>query len=155
MQGDSINTRVSTFAGWGAALLLAFPTPTVLAQGTDLGQILDKKPEELSKDQVQGIVSGASLKRTAFNQVQNAYVEVTANFKADGTVAVMQQTMHGPVRGNGKWRVSDEGQLCSEISWPRSTSSACTWFFKLGEELWVSQSDSDRSTFTSKASISK
>lgn len=150
-----MKVHVGTLAGCGAALLLALPTPAVFAQGTDLGQILDKKPAKLGKDQVQGIVSGATLKRTVFNQTMNAYVEVVANFSADSTVAVMQQTMHGPVRGNGKWRISDEGQLCTEINWPRATSSTCTWFFKLGDELWLSQSDADRSTFTSKASISK
>lgn len=138
-----------------ATCALAVAAGPAFAQGTDLGQILDKKPAKLGKDQVQGIVSGATLKRTVFHQNMNAYVEVVANFSADSTVAVMQQTMHGPVRGNGKWRISDEGQLCTEINWPRATSSTCTWFFKLGEELWLSQSDADRSAFTSKGTFQK
>lgn len=139
-----------------AAVLVASVVPAAaLAQGTDLGAILDKKAVKVNKEQVLAMVAGATIKRTVFNKVMNAYVEVTSNVNPNGSVAVMQQTMHGPIRGNGKWRVSDEGQLCSEVEWPRATSSTCQWVFKLGDEVWFSESDSDRSAFTSKASIQK
>ncbi len=37
--------------------------------------------------------------------------------------------------GSGTWRISDDGRLCADITWPRGLESFCRPAFRLGEEV--------------------
>jgi hypothetical protein len=120
-----------------------------LAQ-TNLGEVLDKGARPLTKDAVQSLVNGAVYSGTFGNGIQ---FEMT--LKTDGSISGSGRSggESGAITGN--WLVSDKGQLCTKLWNQGQSSDVCIYIYKVGDDTYTSQSDSNRGATAFKRGFKK
>lgn len=126
------------------ALLLALCAGAARAQSA-LGEIQDKGARKLGKDEVVRLLRGATVRG-----INASGSEISIDYKADWTIigAVLPDRSKGSGAASGiygTWVVEDSGRLCVDATKviENQTQQACGFYFKLGNQYFVSPSDSD------------
>ena len=116
-----------------AALALAV-SGTAGAQEQTLGAIVAKGSKKLSADEVRALLTGGAVSDEFGGVIGVAY-------KADGSLEASWSAQE--VRGN--WTVDNNGLECVDAwdQWHSERWTLCRYWFKLGDEIYVLESDSD------------
>ncbi len=135
-------------------VFVGFTSASALAQ-TNLGELLDMGGKKLSKQEVLGSLSGATLS----GETREGAVFET-EYKADGTYAGSFVSPQNKRNGNtfGKWTVDDAGKVCIDGTarlYQVYPQKSCAFYFKQGNQYYASTSHSDRAAPVSKREIKK
>ena len=136
------------------AVLIALNSAFALAQSS-LGELIDMGGKKLSKEEVVAALSGANVSGEARDGAL-----FQSDYKADGTYAGSIVAAQTKRNGStyGKWTVADTGKVCVDGSirlYEVSPQKGCAFYFKNGDQYYISPSDSDRGAFVSKRAIKK
>ena len=139
---------------FGFALLLW--APLAVAQN-NLGELLDAgaarlSPEVFTEEVVQRLIVGptATGGRLELMYTANGMVQGAGSFRDSGPTTLAA----API--NGEWTIGDNGRICTSMRIGNSAGgpgnvsgvylpSRCQFWFKLAEQYFFSDSDSDRS----------
>jgi hypothetical protein len=109
-------------------------------QPATVGEILDKGGQQLTKDEAIKLVTGATISGISMNSPD---FKTEYTYKSDGSMSggALRTSGPGSTSVNGRWRVNDDGQLCTD----RTTSSGrndvyCDHYFSLGGKYYGSRS---------------
>lgn len=100
-----------------ATTLLFFVTLPLVVQSQQtltVAELLGKGGKKLTKEEVQNLVSGATISGTSMN---NPAWRSEYTYKSDGTMTGSATRTIGRARVekmDGRWSVRDDGQLCTE-----------------------------------------
>ena len=134
----------------GLALLLVGP----LASGqTNLGELLDAGANRLSAEQFKREI----VQRTIIGPTPaGAIIEIM--YAANGTIhglgppAGRPQSLYAILPVTGEWTIDETGRICTALQSSEQHGGgvpirpvSCQAWFKLREQFWLSDSDSDRS----------
>lgn len=108
----------------------------VHAQST-VGEVLDGGGSQLSREDVLGLLSGASV-----SGLSDSGNETQAEIKVDGAITGSLRNPAGHTGSYfGKWNVDDQGRFCRDIKInyrkSSSTDSSCAFYFKLGAQYFI------------------
>ena len=125
-------------------LLSIFTSTSALAQST-LGELFDSGGKKLSKEDVVAALSGATISETTTNRAT-----FHIKYYADGTYSGNRPAYMGAIeygaRGVfGTWTVDESGNVCSTTKQWGSNNVNCRYFYRIGGQYYISNSDSDRS----------
>jgi hypothetical protein len=137
----------------GGTMATVMLSAGALAQN-DLGELLDAGGKKMSKEEIVKVFSGAhSTGKTA----TGAHGEF--EFGADGTYSgVVQSTAGGSAGVMGKWTATDGGKLCVEwtpVGRGANKGGGCGFYYSLGGDYYLTDSDSDRSVIVLKRTLKK
>jgi hypothetical protein len=127
---------------------------TALAQN-NLGELLDMGGKKLSKEELASTLSGANLS----GETREGSL-FQSDYKADGSYAgsfVSPQTKRNGTT-YGKWTVANTGSVCLDGTITLrevQPQKSCVFYFKNGDQYYISPSDSDRGAPVSKRTIKK
>ena len=132
--------------------LLGLTSTAAMAQNS-LGDLLDGGAKKLSKEAVQSALSGAQVSGKSTSGADTEY-----RYKADGSFSGNLQNSEGWRSGAvGTWSVDDGGKLCSE--WTLTGNSkrlkGCGFLYAKSDQIYYTESDSDRSAPIYKRVIKK
>ncbi|WP_139379480.1 hypothetical protein [Zoogloea sp. LCSB751] len=124
------------------ALLLASVSCFSAQAQTTLGEILDKGGHVLEKDELTKTLVGAN-----FSGVRASGGTIDASVNADGRIGgYLQNPGRAALNFIGVWKIADDGRFCFDYkaNAPNTLpATACTYYFQLGDEYFVSSSKSD------------
>jgi len=143
-------------AGIGGIVMSVVMSTSALAQST-LGELLDAGGKRMAAADVASALSGASV-----DGPTKPGGMLRADFKADGSFS---GTVQGPSGGKptgivGTWAVDANGKLCTEFTLTATATgmrkdSSCGYYFKNGDQYYVTESGTDRSALLLKRTIKK
>jgi hypothetical protein len=136
------------------AVLMGLGSAYALAQN-NLGELIDMGGKKLSKEQVAAALSAANVS----GQTRDGAL-FQSDYKADGTYAGSFVSPQNKRNGStyGQWTVDDTGKVCIDGSirlYQVQPQKSCLFYFKNGDQYYISPSDSDRSAFVAKREIKK
>jgi len=136
------------------AVVFGLASAQALAQNT-LGELLDMGAKKLSKEEVVTALSGASL---SGETKEGASFKV--DYKADGTYSGSFVSPQNKRNGTtfGTWTAADTGKICIDGSirlYEVQPQKSCQFYFKNGDQYYISPSDTDRSAAVQKRAIAK
>jgi len=109
-----------------------------LAQA-NLGELLGRGAKQQDKDALIGSLPGITASRSL-----SGGASIRFTFQRDGAIS---GTFEGPgqpgVNVVGRWSVDETGRLCTAVVAPIPTRTRCMFMFRLGEDYYASESDSD------------
>ena len=137
-----------------AVSFMALASAPALAQ-TNLGELLDAGGKKLSKQEVEAALSGAAL---SGDMPSGATFQT--DYKSDGTYSGAFTSPQNKRNGTtfGKWTVDDAGKVCTDGTirlYENQPQKICAFYFKSGDQYFVSTSDSDRGAGIMKRTIKK
>jgi hypothetical protein len=137
-----------------ASLVFIGLTSLAVAQNS-LGELFDMGGKKLSKQEAVAALSGANLSGETRDGA-----EFQSDYKMDGTYAGSFASPQTKRNGTtfGTWTVDDTGKVCIDgtIRVREVTpQKGCVYYFKNGDQYYISTSDSDRSASVSKRTIKK
>lgn len=106
---------VAPFAAWAQA-------PAVI------GDLAAHSPVTLSKAELEGLLPGAKMSRTAATGSEHIWTN-----DPDGSFIVSSDKRNSGGRagtGRGKWHVSEDGRFCVHIEWKASSDKWCRFIVK-------------------------
>ena len=135
-------------------VFIGLTSASALAQN-NLGELFDMGGKKLSKQELVAALSGANLSgETSAGSV------FQSDYKADGTYSgsftAPQTKRNGTTYGT--WTVDDTGKVCIDGTirlYEVQSQKACVFYFKNGDQYYISPSDSDRGAFVAKREIKK
>ena len=125
----------------GGLILIVLSSTSALAQNS-LGELLDGGAKKLSKEAVQGALSGAQVSGTSTTGATTDY-----HYKADGNFSGNLKNSEGWTTGAvGTWSVDDSGRLCSEWTLTKNSKKfkGCGFLYARSDQYYYAESDSDR-----------
>lgn len=131
-------SRIASFV----SLTLLAAVGLTAGAAEDLGSILDGGGKKLSADEFKSEIVGKNVGGQGNNGPWRR------EHRADGALGGSVTGRGGsPLSMNGNWTVDDGGKVCVKYTYgPRKLEEAfCTFYFKQGDQYFVSRSDSDRS----------
>jgi hypothetical protein len=136
------------------AVLIGLGSASALAQN-NLGELIDMGGKKLSKEESVAALSGANVS----GQARDGAL-FQSDYKADGTYAGAFVSPQNKRNGStyGKWIVDDTGKVCVDGSirlYEVQPQKNCLFYFKNGDQYYISPSDSDRGAFVAKREIKK
>jgi hypothetical protein len=152
-QNFGLETMMTVRMLTATAVLFGLASASALAQNT-LGELLDTGGKKLTKEELVAALSGANLS----GETREGSVFKT-DYKADGTYSgsfVSPQKRNGTTFGT--WTVADTGKLCTDGSikiYEVQPQKVCLFYFKNGDQYYISPSDTDRGAMVSKRAIQK
>ena len=131
----------------GSALLWAGNA----AAQSNLGELLDARatklsPEVFKEEVVQRMVAGPM---PAGGTVEIMYAQ-SGVIAGIGNAPTMQSGANRALQIGGEWKINDEGKICTSIrillqaAGPAEFPPRCQYWYKLGDQYYLSDSDSDR-----------
>jgi hypothetical protein len=134
----------------GTATFVLTSINSAAAQST-LGELVDAGGKQMTKAEVMATVTGATISGPTKVGGEGRY-----DYGADGSMIGAGKNPQGrPYSLSGKWYVDDSGKWCADFRTPGGPGSSCAYLFKKGDQYYVSDSDSDRSTPVLKRTINK
>lgn len=136
-----------------SVIFIGLASTTALAQNT-LGEVLDMGGKKLTKDELVATLSGANLSGETRDGAS-----YQSTYKADGTYTgsfVSPQKHNGT--SYGTWAVDDTGKVCADgylRLYEDRQQKVCAFYFKTGDQYYISVSASDRDAFVLKRTIKK
>jgi hypothetical protein len=121
--------------------MFALASAPVAAQST-LGELLDKGGKKLSKADFMATFNGATVSGVNANGAR-----FQGTYKADGSYTGSFQSAQGTTGGMfGTWTLDDSGKVCVELTSSGSSGrgATCGYYYKAGDTLYFSGSDTDR-----------
>ena len=134
------------------AILSGFIAGSAQAQNS-LGEAIDAGAKIVSKEDLMALLPGASA-----SGMTGSGVSYRFDYQADASLSGSFRWTDGRTYGlTGKWSVNDKGQLCADyVSHPgNQRSTSCYFHFKLRDQYFLTESDSDRSVRLIKRDIAK
>jgi hypothetical protein len=136
------------------AVSIALNSASALAQ-SNLGELIDMGGKKLSKEEVVAALGGANVSGEARDGAP-----FQADYKADGTYAGSFVAAQSKRNGStyGKWTVDDTGKVCVDGTirlYEVQPQKNCVFYFRAGDQYYISSSGSDRGAFVSKRAIKK
>jgi hypothetical protein len=136
------------------AVSLGLTSAPALAQN-NLGELFDMGGKKLSKQEAVATLSGANV---SGENAQGALLQV--DYKEDGTYSGSFTSPQNKRNGSsyGKWTVDDTGKVCIDGTirlYDVQSQKGCVFYFKNGDQYYISTSDSDRGVLVSKRAIKK
>jgi hypothetical protein len=137
-----------------AVSFVGLTSASALAQ-TNLGELLDAGGKKLSRQEAEAALTGATLS----GETQNGSV-FQSDYKADGTYSGSFTSPQNKRNGTtfGKWTVDDAGKVCIDGTirlYENQPQKGCLFYFKNGDQYYISTSDSDRGASVAKRAIKK
>ena len=133
--------------------LLLLLSASVAHGQTNLGELLDAGAKRLSAEDFRQQV----LQRTIVGPTPNG-AKVEIMYVANGTIqgqappAGRPQSLYAILPVAGEWTIDETGRVCALMQSSEQHGgsvairpASCQVWFKLGEQFWISDSDSDRS----------
>jgi hypothetical protein len=144
--------RISTMTL--CAVVAAAGNGPALAQ-SNLGELLDMGGKKLSKEESVTALSGATLS----GETRDGAV-FQSDYKADGSYSGSFVSAQNKRTGTtyGKWTVDDNSKVCVDGTirlYETQPQKGCQFYFKNGDQYYISPSDSDRSAYVLKRAIKK
>jgi hypothetical protein len=138
----------------GAIVFIGLTSAPVLAQN-NVGELFDMGGKKLSKEEAVAALSGATL---SGESGQGSVFQ--SDYKADGTYSGSFVSPQNKRNGTtyGKWTVDDTGKVCIDGSirlYEVQPQKVCLFYFKNGDQYYISTSDSDRGASVSKRAIKR
>ena len=135
-------------------VFVGLTSASALAQ-TNLGELLDMGGKKLSKQEAVATLSGANSSGET-----PAGAVVQSDYKEDGTYAGSYTSPQNKRNGStyGKWTVDDTGKVCIDGTlrlYEVQPQKGCVFYFKNGDQYYISTSDSNRAALVSKRAIKK
>jgi hypothetical protein len=135
-------------------VFIGLTSASALAQN-NLGELLDMGGKKLSKQEAVAALSGAN----SSGETPGGAV-VQSDYKEDGTYAGSFTSPQNKRNGStyGKWTVDDTGKVCIDGTlrlYEVQPQKGCVFYFKNGDQYYISTSDSDRGVLVSKRAIKK
>ena len=134
-------------------LLVGIAVSSSACSQIKLGDVLDKGGKLMPAGDARALLSGAKVSGTTSGgaQFDSRYVP---NGEIEGSIS-------GP-RGmsmlSGTWKINDRGQVCADalvVSGRGQRIGGCYFYFRLGDEYYVSESSDERSADALKRTVSK
>lgn len=129
-----------------SCLLLLFCLPVLLSSGAHgqqpltVGDLVAKGGKQLNKEEVQNLVTGATISGTSMN---NPAWSSEYTYKSDGTmsgIATRTRGQSGFDRMTGRWSVRDDGQLCTERAGQvAATQLYCDYYFLMNGKYYAAR----------------
>jgi hypothetical protein len=122
-------------------LLVLLPVEAYGQQSLTVAALLAKGGRQLNKDEIQSLVSGATVSGTSMN---NSAWTSEYSYKSDGTMTGIATRTTGRSAFDkmaGHWSVRDDGQLCTERAGQvAATQLYCDYYFALDGEYYAARS---------------
>jgi hypothetical protein len=125
-----------------AVLAAAFlPIAAIAQQPIKVGDLFDKGGKKLTKEDLATLVPGATIKGTAPSSPTWNAEQI---YKNDGflTGTAYRKIGAGTTGISGKWSVSDQGQLCTDITNGYGQRfQRCDFYYVLGTSYYLAPTD--------------
>ncbi len=138
----------------GGIAFIGLTSASAVAQN-NLGELLDMGGKKLSKEELTSTLSGANV--SGETREGSSF---QSDYKADGSYAGSFVSPQNKRNGTtyGKWTVADNGNVCLDGTirlYEVQPQKSCVFYFKTGDQYYVSPSGSDRGASVSKRTIKK
>lgn len=135
-------------------LLLVFCSPAG-AQVSTLGDVKAKGGVQLTAQQLRDLMPGANVvSRTQGGSTRSWQNGGDGTFIATSDGRGQSGGRNAYASGEGTWRVTEAGQWCVTIKWPRSPDNWCRYMFRLDDRYYGVGTLSNESS-TSEFELSK
>jgi len=92
---------------------------------------------QLSAEELRALMPGASVvSRTQAGSTRHWQNRDDGTFSATTDGRGVSGGRNTYASANGTWRVTDQGQLCVKIPWPRSPDNWCRYIFKVSDNKY-------------------
>ena len=137
-------TKASLALGVVCSLAVMLPLATQGQQTRTVAELLGKGGKRLTKEEVQTLASGATISGTSMN---NPAWSSEYTYNADGTMrgsATRMVGRHQFVVMEGRWSVSDDGQLCTERTGQAAAAQLyCDYYFAVDGKYYAARAVED------------
>ena len=117
-----------------ACFVLALPAGAQVASFAD---VKAGNGVRLSADELRALMPGAKVvSRTQAGSTRRWENRADGTFTATTDGRGQTGGRNAYATANGTWRVTDDGQLCVKIPWPRSADDWCRYMFRLGDKYY-------------------
>lgn len=140
-----------TFRSMPLSIVLTLWCASAFAQST-LGALLDEGAKKLSKSEFMETFPGATVSGRNANGAN-----FQGTYKPNGSYTGSFQSAQGSTGGMfGTWKVNDDGKVCVELTSSFSgRGTTCGYYYKAGDALYFSGSDTDRSASVFKRGVKR
>jgi hypothetical protein len=125
-----------------AVVVAAFlPIVAIAQQPVKVGDLLDKGGKKLTKEDLATLVPGAMFKGTAPSSPTWNAEQI---YKNDGSLSgtAYRKIGAGTTGLSGKWSLSDQGQLCTDVTNGFGQRfQRCDFFYSLGNSFFLAPTD--------------
>ena len=131
-----------------AAVVILGACSVAAAQAPTYADVKAKNGVQLTTADMKQLMPGAkvvSRTQAGSTRTWENKQDGTLNASSDGRGVTGGKNAYAS--GTGTWRVTDEGQYCVNISWPRNADDWCRYMFKVGDKYYaVSRMDDGATT---------
>ena len=124
---------------------------TVHAQ-SNFGEVLDKGGKQLSKDELQTLISGSLWQGTSENGIT-----YKIDMKPDQTLNGTGTNARGSGAVTGTWNITDRNQICTRLTLVNlnQTSESCRFLYQIDNDYFASPTQSDRARQVTKRTYTR